>query len=95
MASQFLTLVGELAGEARCQPEPVQSDTGQHYYEVSYATVAASWRPSCASCSLVKQGVLLVVASVCSGRPVGVSSLTFASRGTPCDSVRDFATKVF
>ena len=27
VASQFFTLVGELAGEARCQPELVLSDT--------------------------------------------------------------------
>ena len=81
MGAQFLTLVGELAGEAGCQPEPVQSGTGQHHYEVSHATVAASWRPSCASCLLVKRGVLPVVASVVSGRPVGESSQTFASRG--------------
>ena len=39
--------------------------------------------------------VFPVVASVVSGRPVGKSSPTFASRGTPCDSVMDFATEVF
>ena len=43
---------------------------GQHYCEVS-----------CATCLRVKRGVLPVVASVVSGRPVGESSLTFASRG--------------
>ena len=39
---QVPTVVGDVAGEARRQPEPCTDDTGQHYYEVSFATVAVS-----------------------------------------------------
>ena len=58
VASQFLTLVGELAGEARCQPGPCTSDTGQNYYTSgaagSHVSNAVSSRP-CASSSSTRR----------------------------------------
>ena len=77
---------------------PVQSDDAVNIHPsgaVSYATVAASWRPSCASCLLVKRGVLPVVASVVSAQARRCVQPDLCFRWTPCDFVMDFATEMF
>ena len=63
---------------------PVLSDDTVNVHPsgaVSFSTVAASWRPSCASCLLVKRVSCRWSPLLTLRRPVGVSSLTFALRG--------------
>ena len=76
----------------------VQSDDAVNIHSsraVSHATVAAPRRPSCASCLLVKRGVLPVVTPANSAQARRCVQSDLCSIVAPCDPVRDFATKVF
>ena len=83
----------------RVSQSPVQSDPEVNNYiclrQVSYATVAASRRPSCASCWLVKRGVLPVVTSADSAQARRCVQSDLCSIVALCDPIRDLTAKVF